>query len=335
MTMELNDDALPLHEDATFKLRPRLFLEGNYFVDLSPGSPNAEVVEDGETFPINQTSYSVQLDQVLTTLQGDVRVDLQVFLNQFGNALIKYGGAEGFQELYRTSADAGKFTSQVNQAVLGEQPGDLQGVIKGLDRVVRALGRNEATLQDLVTNFRIFAGSFAQEDIALGRAIEELPGVLEAARPAFAELNAAFPSVRAFAREALPGVRSTPATLDAATPFVRQVRLLVSKRELRGLVADLRPTIPKLAVLSTETVPFLKQTRAVSSCFNEVVIPWSNDTVVPVDPSYPVRRRPAASSRRPPTGSRGSPRRAARVTPTASTSASSPAAARTRSATTT
>ena len=39
VTMELNDDALPLHEDATFKLRPRLFLEGNYFVDVSPGEP--------------------------------------------------------------------------------------------------------------------------------------------------------------------------------------------------------------------------------------------------------------------------------------------------------
>ena len=41
VTMELDENALPLHEDATFKLRPRLFLEGNYFVDMHPGSPNA------------------------------------------------------------------------------------------------------------------------------------------------------------------------------------------------------------------------------------------------------------------------------------------------------
>ena len=39
VTMELDENALPLHEDATFKLRPRLFLEGNYFVDLQPGQP--------------------------------------------------------------------------------------------------------------------------------------------------------------------------------------------------------------------------------------------------------------------------------------------------------
>ena len=65
--------------------------------------------------------------------------------------------------------------------------------------------------------------------------------MLDAAKPAFANLNAAFPPVRAFAREALPGVRSTPATLDAATPLLEQVRLLSQPSELRGLANDLRP----------------------------------------------------------------------------------------------
>jgi phospholipid/cholesterol/gamma-HCH transport system substrate-binding protein len=289
LTMELDESALPLHEDATMKLRPRLFLEGNYFVDLEPGSPNAPEVDDGFTFPVNQTSHSVALDQVLTTLQSDVRRNLQVFLDEFGNALIKHGGAEGLRELYRTSPPAFKYTSQVNQALLGEQPGDLRGVIRGLDSVVRALGRDEVALQNLVTNFRIFSGSFAAEDEALARAVEQLPGVLEAARPAFVNLNASFPALRAFAREALPGVRSTPETLDVATPFIRQVRKLVSKRELGGLVADLRPTVPRLARLANRTIPFLEQARALSSCANEVVLPWSQDTVVPVDPAdqYP------------------------------------------------
>jgi phospholipid/cholesterol/gamma-HCH transport system substrate-binding protein len=289
LTMELDESALPLHTDGTLKLRPRLFLEGNYFVDLQPGSPNAPEAEDGFTFPVNQTSHSVALDEVLTTLQGDVRRDLQVLLDQFGNAMIKYGGAEGLRELYRTSPPAFKYTSQVNEALLGQQPGDLQGVIRGLDSVVRSLGRNELALQNLVTNFRVVSGSFAAEDEALGRAVEQLPGVLEAAEPAFANLNASFPALRAFSREALPGVRSTPETLEVATPFIHQVRKLVSKRELRGLVADLRPTVPKLARLAKQTIPFLDQARALSSCANEVVLPWSQDTVVPVDPAdqYP------------------------------------------------
>jgi phospholipid/cholesterol/gamma-HCH transport system substrate-binding protein len=286
VTMELDDSARPLHTDATFKLRPRLFLEGNYFVDLHPGSPNAAEVDEGHVFPVNQTAYSVQLDQVLTTLQGDVRADLQTLLDQLGNAFVKYGGAEGFHQAFKGSGPAFKYTSMVSQAVLGKQPGDLQGVINGLDRVIRGLGRNEQTLQDLVTNFRIVAGSFAAQDVALSRAIQVLPQVLDAARPAFANLNASFPAVRAFAREALPGVRSTGPTLDAATPFIAQVRALVSRRELRGLVADLRPTIPKLADLANSSVDFLKQARALSSCFNEVVIPWSEETVDPLNPNY-------------------------------------------------
>ena len=284
VTMALTEDARPIREDAQFKLRPRLFLEGNYFVDLKPGSPNAEEVDSGHTFPVNQTAYSVQLDQIFTTLQADVRTDLQIFLNQFGNALIKYGGAEGFRELYRSSPAANKYTSQVNEAFLGTEDGDLGSLIKGLDRVVKALGRNEQTLQSLIGNFETFTGSFAAEDAALGRAIEELPGVLDAAEPAFANLNSAFPSLRAFAREALPGTRSAPATLDAAIPFIEQIRALVSRRELRGLVADLRPTIPRLATLVRTNTKFLKQTRRFSSCFNEVVIPWSHDTVEPIDP---------------------------------------------------
>jgi phospholipid/cholesterol/gamma-HCH transport system substrate-binding protein len=286
VTMEISDEGRPLKEDATFQLRPRLFLEGNLFVDTRPGSPSAPEAKDGFVFGPDQTSSSVQLDQILTTLQSDVREQLQIALEEFGSALVDHGGAEGFQEAYRTSPGAFKYTSLVNEAFLGTEPHDLSNLIKNLDRVIEGLGRNEQQLQSLVTNFRIVSGSFAAQDVALEQAIAELPNVLDASRPAFANLNAAFPPLRAFAREALPGVRSTPRTLTRSLPLLRQLRLLMSKRELRGLVAELRPAIPKLAKLARRTPAFLAQARAVSSCFNEVVIPWGNDSVDP-PPGYP------------------------------------------------
>jgi phospholipid/cholesterol/gamma-HCH transport system substrate-binding protein len=100
VTMEINDAGRPIKTDATAQLRPRLFLEGNLFVDMKTGSPGAPEAPDGYVLPIDQTSVSVQLDEVLTTLQSDVRVDLQVFLEEFGAALVDHGGAEGFQEIY-------------------------------------------------------------------------------------------------------------------------------------------------------------------------------------------------------------------------------------------
>ncbi|MEA2296299.1 MAG: phospholipid/cholesterol/gamma-HCH transport system substrate-binding protein, partial [Solirubrobacteraceae bacterium] len=84
-----------------------------------------------------------------------------------------------------------------------------------------------------------------------------------------------------------PGVRSSTPALEAATPLVRELRGLVSPSELRGLVGDLRPTVPALARLSAATVPLYQQVRLASSCQNEVILPWSRDTVP--DTHFPAR----------------------------------------------
>ena len=56
VTMEIDDKGLPIHKDATLKIRPRIFLEGNFFVDMQPGTPGTPTLGDGDTMPIAQTS---------------------------------------------------------------------------------------------------------------------------------------------------------------------------------------------------------------------------------------------------------------------------------------
>ncbi len=51
VTMDIQDKGLPIHRDAEIKVRPRIFLEGNWFVDLRPGSPSAPEVEEGDVIP--------------------------------------------------------------------------------------------------------------------------------------------------------------------------------------------------------------------------------------------------------------------------------------------
>jgi phospholipid/cholesterol/gamma-HCH transport system substrate-binding protein len=286
VTMDLKDSAQPVRQDATLQLRPRLFLEGNLFVDLHPGSPSAPELHSGSVVPQTQTSNSVQFDQVLTDLQAPVRQDLQIFLKEFGDALDKYGGAQGFQTSFRTSPAAYEYTSQVNQALLGTQPGDLAGFVSNLDVVARELNSNSAALQGTISNLNTVSGDFAANQASLRDAIVELPKVLAVGRPALFKLNRDFPALRAFSREALPGVKSANSALDYANPWIGQVRQLISKPELRGLVDDLRPTVPDLANLSSASLPFLEQARALSSCFNHVVIPWS-DTTIPNNDSDP------------------------------------------------
>lgn len=279
VTVSIDEDAQPIREDATMQLRPRLFLEGNLFVEMQPGTPGADELRSGAVIPIEQTASSVQFDQVLTSLQAPVREKLQVFLREFGGALDRHRGAEGFRETLRTSPAAFGSTAQVNEALLGTEPGDLAGVVRNLGDTVRAFDQDQEQLQDLVTNLRIVTGSFAAERVALGQGITELPRALAEGRPALARLNSAFPALRAFSREALPGVKAADRALDDANPFVGQLRALMSKKELRGLVKDLRPAIPDLAELSQASLPLLEEARGISSCFTNVLIPWGNKTV--------------------------------------------------------
>ena len=96
VTMRIQDKGRPLHKDARFTIRPRIFLEGNFFVDVTPGTASAEVA-DNHTFPVNQTDTPVQIDQVLTALQTDTREDLKTLLDEYAAGL-KGKGGKGFND---------------------------------------------------------------------------------------------------------------------------------------------------------------------------------------------------------------------------------------------
>ena len=87
VTFTVDDSGQPIHDDAQVEIRPRIFLEGNFFLDVKSGSPSAPALPDGGTIPITQTSTAVQLDQILTSLQAPDRENLQKLLAGYGTAL--------------------------------------------------------------------------------------------------------------------------------------------------------------------------------------------------------------------------------------------------------
>jgi phospholipid/cholesterol/gamma-HCH transport system substrate-binding protein len=278
VTMRIKDQGRPVHTDATAKIRPRIFLEGNFFVDLTAGSPSAPELDDGDTIPVNQTATPVQLDQVLTSLQSDTRADLKTLLREYATAL-DGKGAKGFNASIPDWKPAYENGALVSQAALGQTGHDLSGYVRNAGATAAALDRNGETLKSLVTDFRVTAGAFAREQDSLRAALGELPNTLRAAQPALGALNQAFPPVRRLARELLPGVRSSVPAIDAALPFIAQLRALVAPAELGGLSADLRPTVADLARLSSASLPLATQIRRNAACANDVILPLSKDTV--------------------------------------------------------
>jgi virulence factor Mce-like protein len=286
VTMRIDEKGRPLHRDATFAIRPRIFLEGNFFVDVAPGTNRAPEVDDGDTIPIQQTKTPVQLDQILTALQSDTRDDLQVLLKQYGKALDGEGG-DGFNRSMPYWEPAYRSSAQVTDAMLGELEHDLSSYVRDAGLVSGALDRHREQLKALITDFHTTAGAFARADQPLRSAIAELPRTLRAAHPALGKLNDAFPSVRALAADLRPGVQSARPAIAASLPLVGELRGLVGPDELRGLAADLRPTVPALAKLTDDSIPLSKEGRRLAGCQNSVILPWSRDTVP--DKQFPAR----------------------------------------------
>jgi phospholipid/cholesterol/gamma-HCH transport system substrate-binding protein len=289
VTMEIDKQGLPIHKDATLKIRPRIFLEGNFFVDLQPGTPGTPTLGDGDTLPITQASDPVQLDQVLTALQQDTRKQLQELLDNYGQALTAkptpaqdaqqdpsvrgLTAAAALNQSYKYGGPAFKSTSIVNDAFLGEQPHDLSNLIAGLDKTTKGLDQNEASLKDLITNFNTTMASFASQSGNLRQSIHLLAPTLDTADKALTSLNNSFPNTRAFAREILPGVRETPATINASFPWIAQTRKLLGQSELRGLVQQLSPATADLARLTDRTLKLLPQADLIAKCATNVILP--------------------------------------------------------------
>jgi phospholipid/cholesterol/gamma-HCH transport system substrate-binding protein len=289
VTMSLNKNGLPIHSDATLKIRPKLFLEGNFFVQLSPGSASARDLKSGSTIPVTQTSAPVQIDQVLTSLQADTRTNLQILLKGYGDAINgkplpgedatqvpEVKGLTAGQALNRSlnySPQALKGTALVNEGFLGEDPHDLSKLIASTQRVAAALNSNEGLLKDFITNFNRTVAAFAAQQTNLKQSIHLLGPVLTKAHSTLAHLDQSFPPTRAWAREILPGVRETPATIDASFPWVAQTRKLVSPHELGGLVNELRPSIHDLAGVTDESLKLIPQLDLINRCATDVVLP--------------------------------------------------------------
>jgi phospholipid/cholesterol/gamma-HCH transport system substrate-binding protein len=285
ITMELEEEGLPVHRDAQVKIRPRIFLEGNKFVDLRPGSPSAPELEDGDTIPIGQTAAPVEFADLLTAFQSDTRADLKTFLDEYSRGLA-LGGATGFNESIPYWEPAYRNSALASDATLGVEPEeDIQRLLRGQQETFAALARDERSLKDLVTSFNVTARAFARQDEALAASVPALRDALRVGRPALRSLNEALPELRAFAREALPGVKSSAPTLAASIPFVRQLRALVRPAELQGAARELRAAIPGLTRLNARSVPLFQQGRALSRCTNVVLAPFMFSRIP--DPDFP------------------------------------------------
>jgi phospholipid/cholesterol/gamma-HCH transport system substrate-binding protein len=289
VTMEISNGGLPIHRDATLKIRARILLEGNWFVDLQPGTPTSPVVSSGYTVPITQTSDPVQLDQVLDALNTDTRANLQTLLVEYGSALTRkptaaqdaeqnpavhgLNMAQALKKLYLDSPEALEGTAIVNQSLGGVEQHDLSKMVAGIEKLTAALNVHEQVLGEWVGNFNTFLGAFAAQSTSLSKAIEQLPGAFQNANRTFSNFNAATPAIRKFSLNLAKGVEQVPSTIQAALPWIEQTQASLAPTEVGGVAKALREAAPAIASLVVTQPAFFKQAELFSKCLSTVFYP--------------------------------------------------------------
>jgi ABC-type transporter Mla subunit MlaD len=296
VTFTVEGKGRPVHDDAFAAIRPRIFLEGNFFVDLSPGSPSAPELGSGDTIPVSHTSTWVQIDQVLSALQAPVRADLSRLLESYGTALTHRPSAaedrtqapevkgrtagEALNGALKYGGDAGRYSAEVTNALLGTRPHDLSRLVAGAGRAFGALARHEEDLKGLIVNFDVFTGALAAQSSSLSSTVHHLAPALQAAHSSLVSLNRTLPPLRAWAIEMKPAVEQLPAWIAAGKPWVEQAMPLLSGKEGGGVAKLLREATPGFAEAARAGKALaLPQLNRISLCTTKVIVPTGNQVI--------------------------------------------------------
>jgi phospholipid/cholesterol/gamma-HCH transport system substrate-binding protein len=296
ITFTVDDTGRPIHENAFASIRPRIFLEGNFFIELDPGSPSAPELKSGGTIPVSRTSTAVQIDEVLTALQSPVRADLGRLLESYGGALTDeptpaqdlhqlpqvqgLSGGQALNKVFEYGGEAGKYSSQVTQALTGTEPHDLARLVAGTGRTAAAFAANQQDLQGLIDNFNTFTGALANQSDNLATTIRLLAPTLKTAHTSLVSLNNSLPALRTYAIELRPAVAELPGLIKASKPWLAQVRPLLSGKEGGGaakLLAESTPGLAGAAQAGNEVA--LPQLNQLSLCTTKVLVPTSEETI--------------------------------------------------------
>jgi phospholipid/cholesterol/gamma-HCH transport system substrate-binding protein len=296
VTFTVDGSGRPIHADAFASIRPRIFLEGNFFVDLDPGSPSAPELASGGSIPVSHTSTAVQIDEVLTALQSPVRADLGRLLESYGTALTHeptpeedlsqlpqvkgLSGAQALNETFQYGGEAGKYGAQVTQALTGTEKGDLAKLVAGTGRTAAAFAANQEDLQGLIDNFNVVTGALANQSENLATTVRLLAPTLRTAHTSLVSLDRSLPPLRTYAIELTPAVAELPGLINASKPWLAQVRPLLSDKEAGGtarLLAEATPGLAGAAQAGHEVA--LPQLNRLGLCTTKVLVPTSEETI--------------------------------------------------------
>ncbi|KRB72743.1 hypothetical protein ASE01_22110 [Nocardioides sp. Root190] len=244
VTLDLDPEAVPLHEGAIITVRNKTMIEETY-LEIVDGDGAAYA--DGATLPASVARGSVQLNDVLTSLDATTRKDL--------SALIRSGGAatkdtrEDVDAVLTGLGDLGENSGALE--ALAAQSEDLRSLVQSSTTVLDALDTQQGRIVDLTRDAQTLTAVTAghEDDVkAIMRALPSLLVSTERASDSLATLTSPLGTVSRNLRAASPDLSAALLELPATT------------EDLRGMLPSLDTTLDRAPATLTRLSPMQKAT---------------------------------------------------------------------------
>lgn len=249
----LDEEVLPIHEDATARVRP-VGLLGERYVEIDRGTPDATVLEDGASLSVEHTSRATDLDEVLSMVDGPTGKALSFLVTTLGQGILGRGekadqaiqalapAIEDTDRLARILDDQNAVLTELLTSVepvarqLAVEDGrQLDALIEAADQTLAATARNDAQLADTLAQLPDALSETRVTLRALADAAGSTTPVLSALRPLTDDLVEVSDELATFSRSAAPA-------LDGLDPVLAQADILIARaRPVARILADLAP----------------------------------------------------------------------------------------------
>ncbi len=253
--LDIEREHATIYRDASILMRPKTGLK-DMVAELTPGTPEAGELAEGERIPASQTLPDVNLDEVLASLDADTRDYLKLLLGDASIGLKDNGRA--LARTIRRFEPTARYARRVNEQ-LALRRHNLRRAIHNLSLLMGELGSRDAQVANFVDSSNQVFAALANQSANIQATLQELPSTLDESQKALASvdrmasvLGPTLEDLRPAARALGPSLRETRPFLVETTPIIRdELRpftraALPTVRELRPAMRDLAAATPDL-----------------------------------------------------------------------------------------
>lgn len=264
-TIQLDERYAPIPKDAHAILRSKTLL-GETFVELTPGHKSAGLLAEGGTLADAQVQRTVELDEILRSLDPATRRSFQVWMQSVAQGIQGRG-----QDLNAAFGNLAPFAEDTDVLLrtLDDQQQAVQQLVSNTGTVFNALSARSGQLTGLIRSSNAVFGTIAARNQQLEATFRAFPTFERESSLTLNRLNAFTHEANPIITQLRPVARQLSPTLQAAgrlAPsfrdfFVNLGPLITAAKPglpaFRQFLADARPALGQLDPFTRSLNPFL------------------------------------------------------------------------------